>query len=118
MNWARTIQIENHLPAIEPDIVIDHRMLLDTKYYASPLKGDVLHSSHLYQLATYCRAYGLDGLLVYPENSAVFREFYDFDGWMLGIQTVNVSGTRQALQQSLQELSTTIRAATSRNEAV
>ncbi|GAA4462453.1 hypothetical protein GCM10023189_39150 [Nibrella saemangeumensis] len=103
-NWAQARQTISHLPALIPDILIEGRKILDTKYYRNAIHQEKLHSAHLYQLATYCGAYQLDGILVYPENGQAINESYQYNDTCLSIRTIKLDGTIAELIQSVEEL--------------
>lgn len=91
-----------YLPVIEPDIVIADKLILDAKYYKSPLGGNnKLHSDHLYQILAYMKVMNLDGILVYPEIDLGLDLEYEIDGKIFRIKTVNFGGSREEFEAEL-----------------
>lgn len=82
---------------IRPDVVIGSlarpSFLLDAKY-ANPIglhRGQPTFSNaNLYQLATYCRALGCDGFLVYPQFDVSVNVAYRLKDSVLGVRAVNL----------------------------
>lgn len=102
-DWA--VPKDAYLPALKPDIVIDGKCLIDTKYYSSPLgDNNKLHSSHLYQMLTYMNAYKLSGVLVYPENNISINNKYSTNHLNISIKTINLCNSVDLLENSLLNL--------------
>ncbi|MEZ4941930.1 MAG: hypothetical protein R3D58_13710 [Saprospiraceae bacterium] len=114
-NWAESFSADSYLPDIEPDIHIHGRYLIDTKYYTSPLnERGKLHSSHLYQMLTYMRAYGLNGMLLYPKNEVDVDVSYLLEGQYIRVRAVDLGGSLEKFQAELLGLISDIRETFSR----
>lgn len=107
--WASGIDLAL-LPEMKPDIVIDGRLVIDVKYYRDVLssKGK-LRSDHIYQILSYMKVLGLNGMLVYPQVIERYSCFYDVSDGFFQIETVDLSGTRSELKQNLNKFINGIR---------
>jgi 5-methylcytosine-specific restriction enzyme subunit McrC len=104
-NWALSLDHTNHLPELQPDIVVRNKLVIDAKYYSSPLnERDKLHSPNLYQLTSYMQAYNLNGMLVYPQNGVAFNHRYRIDERVFCVKTINLAGSVMDLQESVNDL--------------
>lgn len=100
-NWATGPNM-NLFPAIEPDIVIDNKLIIDTKYYRDILgSNNKFHSHNLYQILTYATAYNLPGLLLYPEFKTSYNEVYTVSDKAIYIKTINLGKSRSELFNDL-----------------
>lgn len=88
----------SHFPVIEPDIVIENKLVIDTKYYRDILgSNNKFHSSNLYQIITYMNAFNLPGLLLYPQFSIPYNETFKVDQRNIHIKTINLGQSRNEL---------------------
>jgi 5-methylcytosine-specific restriction enzyme subunit McrC len=99
---------------IRPDILIGAPPFLvaDTKY-ASPTRvrrfgGLGYVNEHLYQVATYAKAHGVAGALIYPRRDLDVDVTYDLAGTELRILTVDLSKGLAGLEELVAKLSTSI----------
>jgi len=101
-NWATGIRQEL-LPVIEPDIVIDGKLVVDVKYYRNLLSANgKLISSNLYQIITYMNIMNLPGLLIYPYNEILIEDSFSLSGGnSFSIFTLNLRGSHNDLHSSL-----------------
>jgi 5-methylcytosine-specific restriction enzyme subunit McrC len=105
IRWANFLQEDDYLPAIEPDIYIRGKYLIDTKYFKSPLnERGKLHSAHLYQILTYMQAYKLNGMLLYPQQDIPLKHSYELNGHIISVRTINLSNSIDALKLELSAL--------------
>lgn len=99
--WADGINLA-HLPEMQPDIVVDDKLVLDVKYYRSVLGSQgKYHSSHIYQILSYMKILNLDGMLIYPEVTEKIQETYTVEGKSFSIKTIDVRGTREEFKTEL-----------------
>lgn len=105
IRWANSLQEDDYLPAIEPDIYVRGKYLIDTKYFKSPLnERGKLHSAHLYQILTYMQAYKLNGMLLYPQQDIALEQSYEVNGQIITVKTINLGNSIEALKQELSAL--------------
>ncbi len=95
---------------MRPDILVGAPPVLvaDTKY-ASPTRvrrfgGHGYVNEHLYQVATYAKAYGAAGLLIYPRRDADVDVTYDLGGTEIRIVTVDLSKGLRGLDELVAKL--------------
>lgn len=88
---------------LRPDLLIGSRarprLVIDAKWtpVVEMRRGsNRLINAHLYQLATYSKALGCDGVLVYPQGTLAADTTYDFDGCRLRVLTVDLGDTTLA----------------------
>jgi len=99
--WAAGIDL-THLPEMQPDIVIKDKLVIDVKYYRSVLGSQgKYHSSHIYQILSYMKVLGIDGMLIYPEVTEKMHESYTIEENSFSIETINVRGTREEFKAEL-----------------
>lgn len=90
------------LPEMQPDIVIDDKLVIDMKYYRSVLGPQgKYHSSHIYQILSYMKVLNIDGILIYPEVAEKIQETYTIEGNSFSIKTIDVRGTREEFKAEL-----------------
>lgn len=103
-DWATPYQDDRYLPVIRPDILVENQLVLDTKYYNSPLNDrGKLHSDHVYQILTYMQAYRLNGVLVYPEPESEFDLTYLFKGLDFNVRTFPLNIEVQKMGEAIDE---------------
>ena len=104
-SWAQALQSDNYLPSIEPDIVVDQRLVIDTKYYRGPLNEfKRYHRENLAQIQLYMAAYGLNGMLLYPQAEKPFDHTYHFKGLDFNIHTFPLGIETERMEEAIQEL--------------
>ena len=109
--WAQALQSDTYLPSIEPDVVIDHRLVLDTKYYKGPLNEyNKYHSDNLAQIQLYMQAYGLNGMLLYPQADEPFDHTYLFKGLKFNVHTFPLDIETEKMEEAIQNLVAEVRA--------
>ncbi len=107
--WANSLQADEYLPVIEPDIYIRGKYLIDTKYFKSPInERGKLHSVHLYQILTYMQAYKLNGMLLYPQQNIPLELSYELNGRIVTVKTINLGDSLDALKRELNALAATV----------
>lgn len=99
---------------IRPDILIGAPPLLvaDTKY-ASPTRvrrfgGQGYVNEHIYQVATYAKAHGAPGVLIYPRWDADVDVTYDLAGTDIRIVTVDLSKGLGGLDELVAKLTASL----------
>lgn len=104
-NWAIGCRQEL-LPVVEPDIVIDGKLIIDVKYYRNVLTSNgKFISANLYQILTYMSIMNLPGLLIYPLNDVMVDDGFTLAGGeTFSIYTLDLQGTYSALRDSLDKL--------------
>jgi 5-methylcytosine-specific restriction enzyme subunit McrC len=109
--WAQALQSDSYLPVIEPDIVIRNRLVIDTKYYKGPLNANnKYHSDNLAQIHFYMQAYGLNGMLVYPQMNTAFDHTYQFKGLEFSILTFPLDVESSQVEDAIQKFVGTLMA--------
>ena len=76
-DWLEPIEgsDNNIIPEIRTDIVIKNKLVLEAKYYKSPLnKSGKLNRENLSQLISYMNAENVNGILVYPQIEESFND--------------------------------------------
>jgi 5-methylcytosine-specific restriction enzyme subunit McrC len=104
-NWASSSRQEL-LPVIEPDIVIDGKLVIDVKYYRNVVtnRGKLI-SSNLYQIITYMNVMNLPGMLIYPYNDIEIKNDFDMIGGnRFSVATLDLSGSFDDFNTALREL--------------
>lgn len=92
-----------HLPAMHTDVYLTiggRHVILDTKYYASPLGGqygESVRSDNLYQLFAYVENAGaadsqvaIEGVLLYAATEKRFQFSYEIKGRRFDVQTLDL----------------------------
>ncbi|MFZ4437599.1 MAG: McrC family protein [Syntrophales bacterium] len=104
-NWASSTR-QDLLPDIQPDIVIDGKLVIDVKYYRDLLTNHgKLNSSNLYQIITYMNVMNLPGLLIYPYNDIRLKDGFNLKaGNMFSVITLDLGGSFNSFQKALKDL--------------
>ena len=113
-DWAN-FATDNHLPQIEPDILVKDTAILDAKYYKTPFtSNDKYMSSHSYQIITYLTAYKIRrGFLVYPEpdDGRKIDSSYILDNMAINMYSIPLNSDISHIESSLDKLAERVLAA-------
>jgi 5-methylcytosine-specific restriction enzyme subunit McrC len=99
--------------SIVPDILVGRRAssrhVIDVKWRSATVVrhgGRRLRNDHLYQMATYCKALGCDGTLMYPlMDDYAIRSAYTFGEHKISVRTVDLEAESLAdLQVAAEEI--------------
>ena len=104
------------LPAMLPDVVLDHadlhrRIVIDTKFtsvLSSKDDRELFKSGHLYQMFAYLGSpqaqkgdFDLEGVLLYPSVGVAVDEFMRLPGSRLRLKTVDLMSDWQSIERHL-----------------
>ncbi len=99
------------LPSIIPDIVINKKLVIDTKYYKDILnERQKLRSGNLYQLLSYMQIINVNGLLIYPKNNEDVDYIFRLEnGKLFRVISVDLSGSISDFKDNMNILMEQIR---------
>jgi 5-methylcytosine-specific restriction enzyme subunit McrC len=109
-NWAVSENLsDNFLPILKPDILIGDSLVIDTKYYPSPLSKNIkFYNNHLYQILSYMGGFKIkSGMLIYPQNGEknfINSTYQTEESKKFTIYTLNLYGTIKDLNCSIDSL--------------
>lgn len=90
-----------------PDILIKEQLVIDTKYYANPLRDSkTFRDEHLNQIYTYMNIVKLNGLIIYPENKSILEKMNVYDtpnGYRLFILSFPINSRLDDFEKAIKE---------------
>ena len=119
MGWSDAYGMDNILPNMKTDIIIDniesaHRIVIDTKFNAVVTSGwyrdETLRSGYLYQMYAYLRSQeGSDdplnenacGLFIHPSIGEDVNEYVVIDNHKIQFSTVNLAISAVGIREQL-----------------
>jgi len=122
LNWPDDLECEL-VPAMRTDVTISekdppyHRLIIDTKYYASALSPSLygeekFRAENLYQLYAYLRTQEhrgsshqtASGMLLYPTTRRELNEVMSVQGHRMRVATLNLAAPWKSIESTLKSL--------------